>query len=88
MQLMRARRTSPAPATLFLSCTQASVAEFSRETLVPDEGQSSYSPRDVCPLAATSERPHPQGQVAPVELAGDSDFLAPFWRIGVIEMAC
>jgi hypothetical protein len=24
----------------------------------------------------------------PVELAGDSDFLAPFWRIGVIEMAC
>jgi hypothetical protein len=39
-------------------------------------------------MAATSERAHPQGQVAPVELAGDSDFLAPFWRIGVIEMAC
>jgi hypothetical protein len=30
----------------------------------------------------------PMGQLAPVELAGESDFLAPFWRIGVIEMAC
>jgi hypothetical protein len=58
------------------------------DALASDDGQSSQLPRALCPLAATSERPHPQGQLAPVELAGDSDFLAPFWRIGVIEMAC
>ena len=66
----------------------SSVSQRGRQTAASDEGQSSHLPRALCPLAARSERPHPQGQLAPVELAGDSDLLAHFWRIGVFEMAC
>jgi hypothetical protein len=42
----------------------------------------------LLPARRQERASQPQGQVAAVELAGDSDFLAPFWRIGVIERAC
>ena len=56
--------------------------------LATNEGQSSHLLRALCLLATRSERLHPQGSWRPVELAGDSDFLAHFWRIRAIEMAC
>ena len=65
-----------------------SVSKVDTEAFEMDERQSLHLPPDTCALAARSERPHPQGELAAVELAGDSDFLAPFWRIGATEMAC
>src|SRR5215217_1221058 len=46
------------------------------ETLARDDGQSSHLPWALCPLAARSERPHPQGQPAPQVGRG-----VDFWRI-------
>jgi hypothetical protein len=43
MQFMRPADISRTRGALHLSCTQASVAEFARETLVPDEQRASRS---------------------------------------------
>ena len=62
MQLRRDRRTALAPrrATPFVHASERR-REFTRETLVPDdEGQSSYSPRVSCPLAALASVPTPK----------------------------
>ena len=55
-------------------------------TLARDEQRSSHLRRAWCPLVA--KVPNHQGQLALVEVTREFDFLAPFWRIGVLEMAC
>ena len=57
------------------------------ETTALDE-DSSHLPRVLYALAARSERPDSGGQLAPGRTGHDSEFLATFWRLGGLNLAC